>query len=161
MRRPALLAALIGPLLALAPAGAAEFQQGPITIEGPWARATAPAQRNGAVYMTLRNAGDSADRLVGVSGGPAEKAELHTSEIDAQGVASMKPVEGVEIPPGGEAVLRPAGDHVMLLDLEAPLKAGTTFPLTLRFEHAGTTEVTVEVPRMRPMAGMSGGHDSH
>jgi len=38
--------------------------------------------------------------------------------------------------------------HVMLMGLKSPLTAGTSFSLTLNFEHAG--EVTVDVPVLKP-----------
>ncbi|MCW8860848.1 MAG: copper chaperone PCu(A)C, partial [Rhodospirillales bacterium] len=41
------------------------------------------------------------------------------------------------------AALQPGGDHVMFMGLNAPLKEGDTFPLTLVFKNAG--EVTINV----------------
>ena len=43
------------------------------------------------------------------------------------------------------------GMHLMLIGLKAPLKEGTSFPMTLQFERAGTVEVTVDV--QKSMAG--------
>ena len=39
----------------------------------------------------------------------------------------------------------PGGTHLMLVGLKKPLTAGDTFALTLTFEQAGKTEVTVQV----------------
>jgi len=41
--------------------------------------------------------------------------------------------------------LNPMGLHVWLVDLTQPLKAGQSFPLTLKFEKAGERQVTVSV----------------
>ena len=53
--------------------------------------------------------------------------------------------------------LRPGGLHMMFFDLKAPLKAGESFPVTLRFEKAGEVQVTVSVEAMG--ATGAGGHD--
>lgn len=155
-RRRLLAASALAAALALlgdggfaAPAAAQQQQQdgrlGALTIEQPWARPTAPGMRNGAAYLTLRNGGGDADRLVGATSDVAQRVEMHQTSIDAQGVASMRQVEAIEVPAGGEAVLAPTGLHLMLLGLKAPLADGTSFPLRLRFEHGGETEVTVAV----------------
>lgn len=124
----------------------------------PWARETAGRQANGAAYLTVRNPGSHPDRLLGASTGVAERAELHISTIDAQGVAMMRPAEAIEVPVGGEVRLQPGGMHVMLVGLKQPLAAGTSFPLTLRFERAGMVEVTVAVESVR---GTGGGSHEH
>ena len=130
-------------------AAAAAAQDSPIVVEQPWARAATTA--NGAAYLMLENRGTEPDRLVGVATAAARSAELHSSSVDAKGVASMRPVQAVELPPGGHAALAPGGLHIMLVGLTQPLKAGEHFPLTLTFEKAGA--VTVDVPvEARPPA---------
>ena len=42
--------------------------------------------------------------------------------------------------------------------LKAPLKEGTSFPMTLQFERAGTVEVTVVVQGPRAENAASGAH---
>lgn len=125
-------------------ADAHEFKAGSITVEHPWARPA--AKGNGAAYFALDNTGKAADRLVGVSSDVARSVEMHATAVDAQGVASMRPVQGVELPPGGQAQFAPGGLHVMLIGLARPLVEGEEFPLTLTFEQAGnvTVEVAVE-----------------
>jgi hypothetical protein len=46
----------------------------------------------------------------------------------------------------------------MLIDLKAPLQAGTSFPVTLTFEKAGAVTVQVPVRANRPAAPMGHGH---
>jgi hypothetical protein len=58
---------------------------------------------------------------------------------------TMKPVESIELPANTEVVLKPGGLHIMLIDLVEPLKVGSSFELTLRFEKAGTMTVSVPV----------------
>lgn len=131
--------------LAVTSAAAHEYKAGSLEIEHPWARATSPQQKNGAAYMDVRNSGGEPDRLLAVRTGEAGSAELHATTVTGDGVAQMRAVEAVDIPPGGEAALAPVGLHVMLVGLKGPLYEGVTFPMTLVFERAGEVGVEVEV----------------
>ena len=62
---------------------------------------------------------------------------------------TMRQVDAIAVPAGGEAALEPGGDHLMLFGLADGLEPGSRFPLTLLFEKAGP--VTVEV-RIAPLA---------
>lgn len=125
-------------------AAAAEPPAGAIGIERPQARATAAGQSMGGAYLTLVNRG-AADRLVSarVGGGLAGSVELHTMSMQGD-VMRMRQLDAIDLPAGGTVELKPGGDHLMLVGLKAPLKAGATFALTLKFERAG--ELTVQVP---------------
>lgn len=114
-----------------------------ITVSSPWARASAPNAPNGAAYLEIANAGKDADRLLSASSPVADKVELHTHLMD-NGVMKMRPVEGFEVAPGAPQVLRPGGNHIMLMGLKQTLKPGASFPVTLTFAKAGA--ITVEVP---------------
>src|SRR5690606_27441472 len=61
------------------------------------------------------------------------------------GMMEMRPVDRIVVPAGGEVVLEPGGLHVMLLDLAAPLEAGSSVELTLEFEESGEQVVTADV----------------
>lgn len=147
-----ILLALVAALLAL-PAFAAD-----IRVEDAWARASLGQARNGAAYMIVHATGAQPDRLVAAASPVAGKVELH-NHIMVGNVAQMRPVDAIEIVPGSPTVLQPGGLHVMLLDLRAPLQAGQSFPVTLRFERAGEVQVQIEI---RPARGGSapphGGH---
>jgi periplasmic copper chaperone A len=152
-------AAVLLAALALAlPAAAQEHRAGDIAVERPWARATAGSQANGAAYAVIRNGGDRADRLVGGRSPASRTVELHATTVTPEGVARMRAMEAVEIPPGGEARFEPGGLHVMLVGLAGPLAAGQSFPLTLVFERAGEVTVEVAVEGSRPGAGGGHGH---
>jgi copper(I)-binding protein len=122
-----------------------EIEAGAIVIEHPWARATAPVQKTGAAYMRIRNQGTEPERLLAARTVEAQSAKLHSSTITPEGVARMRPVETLEIPPGGEAKLAPGGLHLMLVELRGQLFEGTMFPITLVFERTGEVEIEVEV----------------
>ena len=135
-----LFSALI--LVALAQPALAADKIGNLVVEKAWARAS--VARNGAAYLTVRNDGEAVDRLVGVSAPVAKHAALHTITMQ-EGVMRMRPLKAIEIHPGEPTVMRPGGNHVMLMGLKQKLLKGQSFPLTLRFEKAGKLTVTVRV----------------
>ena len=98
-----------------------------------------------AVYFTVKNPG-AADRLVKatVDPGVAQMAQLHTMVTEGA-TAKMQQVDGVDVPAGGEVVLKPGGFHVMLMNVQKPLKEGDSLPVTLTFEKGGTVQVIAAV----------------
>ena len=124
-------------------------RQGDLEVDAAWARASIGTSRPGAAYFTVRNLGDEADRLTGLSSPVSAMPMLHETTL-SEGVSRMAHVEAAEIPAGGELTLESGGMHVMLMELTTPLKEGATFPLTLTFEAGG--EITVEVPVFGPGA---------
>ncbi|WP_173978624.1 copper chaperone PCu(A)C [Magnetospirillum sp. UT-4] len=140
------LALLAAPALA-GPAFAGNAGEPTIEVTGAWARATPPRPPIGGAYLSIRNRGEAPDRLVGADSPVAKTAELHAHVRNGE-VLSMVALADVEIRPGQTVEFAPGGLHVMLMGLSAPLKAGSVFPLTLRFAKAGA--VTVEVA-VRPI----------
>ncbi|QEL57409.1 copper chaperone PCu(A)C [Chromobacterium paludis] len=126
-------------------AAAHSFQLGSIHIGHPWSRAMPAASATGGVYLSLENQGKAEDKLLSASTPRADSAELHT-HINDNGVMRMRKVEGgVELAPGKTVKFAPGSYHVMLMGLKQPLKAGDHFPLTLKFEKAGSVTVDVVV----------------
>jgi len=99
---------------------------------------------NGAMYMTIRNTGSAADKLLKAQSDVAKSVELHTVVNDG-GVMKMTPVEAIEVPAGGETALKPGGFHVMLIGLTRDLKPGDKVAFKLQFANAGTVDVQAEV----------------
>jgi len=131
---------------------------GTIVVEQAWARASLTT--NGAAYVALRNMGKSTDRLIGILTPVARRAELHTHTMD-KGIMRMRPLKAIEVHPGAPAVMRPGGDHIMLMGLTRKLKRGETFPITLRFAHAGEVTVMVTVAGPGASGPGSAGHKGH
>ncbi len=149
-------------LLAIAvPAWAAST----VTVTGVWSR---PADQTGVVYATIENASGTADSLLSASSPVAKTVQIHESMPASPGPAAsgsmagmsgmsgmsgmaamvMKPVSAVAVPAGGTVQLKPGSYHIMLIGLAHPLKAGETFPVTLKFRNAGTVQVQSTVRSM-------------
>ena len=155
--RYAAAAAFVSALLLAQAAAAHEFQLGQLTIGHPWSRATLPGAKVAAGYLTVKNAGSSADRLISVTADIAGKGEIHEMTVK-DGVMTMRPLDGgIEIPGGGEVKLEPGSYHIMFMELKAPAVEGERFPGTLTFEKAGTVEVEFAVEK----AGGKADHSAH
>jgi copper(I)-binding protein len=130
-----------------------------VEVTNVWARATAPAQKVGAIYMDLRSA--TAARLVSASSPVAAKTELHNMKLE-NNIMKMYPVEAIDLPAGQSVKLAPGGFHVMLVDLKRDLVQGDTVPLTLTFEGKDKTRETVEVKApVRALDGSTGMQHMH
>jgi copper(I)-binding protein len=145
-------------LAALLLAGAAGVAHaGDIALERPWSRATPAGAPVAAGYVTLKNSGAAADRLVSATSDVAGKVEVHEMAMD-NGVMKMRPVNGLEIPAGKSVELKPGGYHIMFMQLKQQLKAGDTVKGVLTFEKAGAMPVEFKV---EAMAGGEPGHKAH
>jgi copper(I)-binding protein len=99
---------------------------------------------NGAVYVTLTNAGAQADSLVSASSNAAQTVELHEAKNEG-GVMKMRPVQAIPVPAKGKTELKPGGYHIMLMGLKHDLKPGENVPVTLKFERGGELRVEAAV----------------
>lgn len=186
-RRAAALVAFAAATSLVAACGSSEATQvtsaGPTTttasaargvqVTGAWARNSPKVASAGAVFLTIENAGDTDDALVGVhvDAAVAARAEVHETVVvaDDEGAASggmgsetppdggamdpgasapmmtMRPVDRIAVVAGTTVALEPGGYHVMLLDLVAPLQVGQEVRITLVFEEAGEVDVVAEV----------------
>lgn len=140
-----LLCGLVSSFLApLTQAG--DYQAGTLQVVMPWSQQLPPNAPTAAVYFTVRNQGSADDRLVGVETPMATEAQMH-QHVGADGMMKMQQVDSVIVPASGQARFAPMGNHVMLLGLQSRshLVEGDSFPLTLRFQHAGDLQVQVQV----------------
>ena len=113
-----------------------------IVVQDAWSRATMSAD-TGGVYLTIINHG-GADDVVGVATPVAAHGQLH--EMSMQGnVMQMRPIADLPIASGQTTSLDPDGIHIMLTGMTHPLRRGESFPITVRFRHAGAVTAIVHV----------------
>jgi copper(I)-binding protein len=132
---------LIAALLLAHPVHAHGVTVGDLEIIHPNIPQPASSAMAAAGYMGISNAGDEADRLIGVETTVAQSAMLHKTEVNADGVASMAHVEGIDIPANDTVVLESGGYHIMLMGLTQELTEGQMVPGVLIFEKAGRVEM--------------------
>lgn len=127
------------------PALSHEYSQGDVEIDHPWSRPTPPGVPMGVGYMAITNHGDSDITFTSASTSRAESVSIHESTTK-DGTMSMRPLkEGLTIPAGETVELKPHSYHVMLEELESPLKEGESIPLTVNFDGADTMDVELNV----------------
>lgn len=144
-------------VLATAIAHAQEYTLKDLHIERPYARATVANQPSGGAYLSIENKGKTADKLIAAASPVAKSVQIHTMSMEGN-VMKMREVSGIELKPSAKVQMKPGdGYHLMLIGLRQPLKAGDKFPLTLTFEKAGKTEVSVTVEDRKD----SGAHHMH
>lgn len=148
-------------LLGLAqPAMAHDYKVGDLTLKHPFSRETPKGARVGAGYLVIQNDGDAADRLVSVACECAEISEIHEMKMD-DGIMRMRALpDGLVIPPGQSAELKPGGNHLMFIQLNDPFEAEEKVKATLTFERAGSVDVVFQVEPLRKPKGAKG-HDGH
>jgi copper(I)-binding protein len=133
---------LIGSALALAESG--------VKVTNVWAKSTAPGQTVAAAYLDIVSSAPAA--LVRAESPAAKTVELHEMKMDGD-VMRMRAVQRIELPAGKTVRLEPGGLHVMLVDIEQPLKAGGAIPLTLVVESEGKTETLKTTAEVRDSKG--------
>ncbi|MGW4099353.1 copper chaperone PCu(A)C [Mycobacterium sp. NPDC004974] len=114
-----------------------------VQVSEQWASAADAGMT--AVFGTLTNAGHHDVRIVSAISPAAGMVELH-EVVGAGGSKTMRPKEGgFAIAAGGTHELTPGGDHLMLMDLKAPLQPGADVPVSLVFEDGSSLPVTAQV----------------
>lgn len=138
----ALLACLCA-LIAPAAVGAGTPVRG-IVVSDAWMRATPPGASVAAGYLVIANGTSREDELLAVSTPAAARIEMHSSSVK-DGIMRMRMLTSVRVAPRATVRFEPGGLHLMFIELRAPLVAGATVPVTLRFRRAGAVPVRLEV----------------
>ncbi|AXI78706.1 copper chaperone PCu(A)C [Peterkaempfera bronchialis] len=108
-----------------------------------------------AGYLTLSNAGGTADRLVKVASPDARTVTMHRSTA-----GSMEPLKDLEVPAHGTAAFSRGGNHLMITGLDRRPAVGDTVELELTFAGSGTIAVRVPIKPLTyrpPGAGTASG----
>jgi len=127
------------------PVLAHDYTQGDVKIDHPWSRPTPPGTPMGVGYMTISNAGSKDIVLVSARTPRAQRVSIHESSMQ-NGIMRMAPVKGGLAIPAGETVdLKPHSYHLMLENLDSPLRENEAIPLTLDFEGAEDMKVELTV----------------
>ena len=122
-----------------------DYQAGGLRIHHPATRATPPGAKVAVGYVSIRNEGASADRLLGGTFEAAGGVEMHDMKMDGEIMRMRQLTGGIDLPPGASIELKPGGTHLMFQDLKQPLQEGAMVKGTLLFEKAGAVAVEYKV----------------
>jgi copper(I)-binding protein len=131
-------------MMAAAPAYADD-----VKVTKAWARATAPGQDSASVQLTITSKKDAT--LIGVASGSAQSGEIHTMVMEGD-VMKMRAIESLPLPAKTPVTLGADGNHLMLIGLKAPLKAGRKLPFAVTVKFAdGQTKVLRILAQIKPL----------
>ena len=133
---------IVSALLLLVAGCGQEHTGDPIVVRDAWIREP-PPRSPAAGYLVIENRGGEPVELVAVATEAAEQTEIHVMEYKNDRM-TMRRVEGLQVPAGGEVALKPGGAHLMLMELRQPLRDGDEVELVLRFGDG--TERRIQVP---------------
>lgn len=124
-----------------------------VSVQDPYVRLAPPNAPATGAFMVIKNIGDKDIKVLKADNPVSKVTELHT-HLNEGGVMKMRPVSAIDIKAKGEAVLKPGGLHVMMIDLKAPMKEGDVVPITLSFDDGSSKVVEAKVVRPMPAASM-------
>jgi periplasmic copper chaperone A len=129
---------------------------GSLEVSDGTTKAMLPGQPVGGGYVTIKNTGDSDDKLIGVESSSAGRAEIHEMAMVNDVMKMRKLDDGIVIPAGQTVELKPGGLHMMFFDVKKPFAEGDKVPVTLIFEKAGKVEIVLSAG-----AAKGGGDHQH
>ena len=112
--------------------------EGSVTVDDAWVKAT-EGEMTGS-FGVISNSGDTDLTVVSATTTASDRTELH-EVVMIDGEMKMQEKDGgFVVPAGGEHVLEPGADHVMVMNLQEPIAAGDSVDVTLSFDDG--SEVT-------------------
>ncbi|KAM9863997.1 copper chaperone PCu(A)C [Leucobacter sp. BZR 635] len=124
---------------------AEQGQQAVVTAQDTWVKATDPDVKPGeamsGVFGTIENHGDEDLVITALESDVAGVTELH-EVVDGK----MRKIQGdVTVPAGGSLLLEPGANHIMLMDIAAPLSPGDDVTVTLTFSDGSKLDIVALV----------------
>lgn len=124
------------------------------TIENGWVKAADSGMS--AAFGELVNNGTQDVTVVSATTEASKMVELHeTVASDAGEMVMREKDDGFVIPSGKRLMLKPGGNHIMLMGIMKPIKAGEEVTFTLTFSDKSTLTFSV------PAKDFSGGNESY
>lgn len=107
-------------------------QPAELAVDRAWVRLPAVSGQPGVGYFTLHGGAEPAT-LIAVSSAWAIRADMHETMAGHHGMMTMKPLDRVAVPAGGEVAFAPGGRHIMVHGINPAVKAGDTMTFTFTF----------------------------
>lgn len=110
-----------------------------LTVSSPWVKSVETGMTG--AFGVFTNNGSEDIRVVAARTPAASSVELHQTVRQADGTDVMSEApEGFTVLAGGEFLLEPGANHLMLMGLTAPVLAGDQVPLTLELSDGSTVD---------------------
>lgn len=114
-----------------------------VTIADPWVKAADSGMS--AAFGTLANNTDHEVTVVSASTPASPMIQLHETVMGSKGTMQMQEKKGgFVIPAHGKFVLEPGANHIMLMGLAKPVKAGDEIPFELKLKDGTSVKFTAQ-----------------
>lgn len=113
----------------------------PLTVTDAWVKAADSGMS--AAFGVVRNPSGADVSIASASSPASAMTQLHQTTV-SDGVAKMSEVNQLVVPADGELTLSPGGDHIMFMNLTAPVVAGQDVPITLTCAGGGVVDFTAQ-----------------
>lgn len=114
------------------------------SLHKAYVRATIPGTSISSAYMDISNHSANAISLIKVTSDISPRIEIHQHTM-VDGMMRMRKVNSIDIEPNGRVKLQPSGLHLMVFDLNNPLKPQQEIKLTLHFSNNDTLTASLPV----------------
>ena len=114
-----------------------------VAASDSWVKLPAGGEKQAMAFVAIDNPTMYGIYVTSATSAAAGRVELRDSSLS--GDARLKPVEFINVPAYDSINMKPDGVHLLLLDLNRPLKEGDRVPLTLSTDNAGNLEVAALV----------------
>lgn len=104
-----------------------------------WVKLPAVAGQPAAAYFTIQG-GSGDDKLIKIETTLAKHTDMHESMTGMHNMASMAPIDHVDVPAGATVRFAPGGNHAMVYGLDPVVVPGTAVPLRFGFASGKTAE---------------------
>ncbi|MFG1651505.1 copper chaperone PCu(A)C [Micromonospora sp. NPDC049275] len=119
------------------PSASPSAAAGVVTIRDPWVKAADKGMT--AAFGTLVNDGDTDVTVTGATTS-LSSMELHEMAMKDGKMVMRQKQGGIVIKAGSTHALEPGGDHLMLMNLTKPVRAGDELTFTLTFADGRTQQ---------------------
>lgn len=130
----------------------------PVTVSKAWVRPTLPGQTVAGAYLDITSKHPA--RLLAARSPLSPDVQIHWMKMEGD-VMRMREVASIDLPQGKTVSLKPGGYHLMLMQLNKPIREGDTVPLTLVIETRGKRQTVNTVARAKSTADSSGTMHDH
>ena len=130
-------------MIGFALAGMAATAAAQIKVENAWVRATVAGQQSTGAFMKITS--PEPVRLLSVSTPVAKTSEIHEMKLVGEVMKMRAHPDGVDIPANTPLELKSGGYHLMMMEMDQPIKAGEVVPLQLQFTNAKGKAQTLTV----------------
>lgn len=125
-----------------------------VSVHNAWVKAADTGMS--AAFAELENSGSEDVTVTAATSAASSDLQLHETVENEAGEMTMREKDGGFVIPAGESLtLEPGGNHIMLMGLAKPIKAGDELGFTLTFSDGSTADFTA------PAKDYSGANESY